>query len=214
MKAKRIKASDDALLDAASAAWASVLAENVDMWPTPLGMVKEVSPFLALSEDHGAIKSLQAAALHNGSTIAIRLQWSADKRDKIADLDSFVDGAAVLFPLVRGAPAATMGARGKPTNAWYWKANMPEPYEVVAEGFASVQRLKDKGGSDLKAVAVHRDGQWNLVLRRSLANADGLVKLAPGGSSKIAFAVWSGGNAERSGRKSFSGEFVDFEILK
>ena len=47
-----------------------------------------------------------------------------------------------------------------------------------------------------------------------IVRADGRLRLEPGGSTKIAFAVWSGGNAERSGRKSFSGEFVDFEILK
>ncbi|MCK2127384.1 ethylbenzene dehydrogenase-related protein [Thauera aromatica] len=212
MKAKRIDASNDALLDAASPAWASALGESMSMAQTPLMLTKEVSPFLALGQDHGAIENLQAAALHNGRMLAVRLQWAAPKYDRIVDLDSFVDGAAVLFPLVRGAPAVTMGAPGKPTNAWYWKANKPEPYEVVAEGFASVQRVA--GRSDLKAVAQYRDGQWNVVLGRSLGKADGLVKLEPGGSTKIAFAVWSGGNAERSGRKSFSGEFVDLEILK
>lgn len=212
MKAKRIDASNDTLLDAASPVWAGALGESVSMAPTPLMMVKEVSPFLALSQDHGAIGNLQAAALHNGRLLAIRLQWAAPKRDKLDDLDAFVDGAGVLFPVVRGAPAVTMGAPGKPTNAWYWKANTPQPYEVVAEGFASVHRLADR--SDLKAAAQYRDGQWHLVLARSLGKAEGLVKLEAGGSSKIAFALWSGGNAERSGRKSFSGEFVDFEILK
>ena len=38
------------------------------------------------------------------------------------DLDSFVDGVAVMFPTVSGASAVTMGATGKPVNAWYWKA--------------------------------------------------------------------------------------------
>lgn len=212
MKAKKIDASDDLLLDGASPIWANAPVESVAMVQTPIMLTKEVSSFLALSQDHGAITSLQAAALHNGQMLAIRLQWAAPKHDRIVDLDSFVDGAAVLFPLVRGASAVTMGARGKPTNAWYWKANMPEPYEVVAEGFASVERIAGRRG--LKAAALHRDGQWNLVLARSLGKPDGLVKLEPGGSTKVAFAVWSGGNAERSGRKSFSGEFADFEILK
>lgn len=212
MKAKRTDASNEALLDAASPAWADAPAESVTMAQTPLMLTKEVSPFLAQGQDHGAVGSLQAAALHNGRMLAIRLQWAAPKHDRIADLDSFVDGAAVLFPLARDAPAVTMGAPGKPTNAWYWKANAPGPYEVVAEGFAAVHRRAERG--ELKAAAQYRDGQWNLVLARPLGKADGQVKLEPGGSTKIAFAVWSGGNAERSGRKSFSGEFVDFEILK
>lgn len=214
MKVKRIDAGNDALLEVESSIWVGAETTEFKMWPTPLPLVAERSPFLALSEDHGTIASMRAAALHNGKSLALRLSWVADKHDKLVDLNAFVDGVAVLFPLVRGAPAATMGAKGKPTNAWYWKANAPEPYEVVAEGFASVQRLKDKTASDLKVAARHRDGEWNVVLRRSLGKPEGLVKLQPGGSSKIAFAVWNGGNAERSGRKSFSGDFVDFEILK
>lgn len=214
MKAKRIAANADVLLDVGASIWEGAEATNFSMWPTPLSMVAETSPFLALSEDHGVIKNLRVAAVHNGDMIAIRLNWAAAKQDKLSDLDSFVDGVAVLFPVVRGAPAATMGAKGKPTNAWYWKANAKDPFEVIAEGFASVQRLKDKTASDLKVAARHQDGEWSVILRRSLAARDGLVKLKPGGSTKIAFAAWNGGNAERSGRKSFSGEFVDFEILK
>lgn len=214
MKAKRIAANDDVLLDVGASIWGGAEVTDFSMWPTPLSMVAETSPFLARSEDHGVIKNLRAAAVHNGNMIALRLNWAAEKHDKLGDLDSFVDGVAVLFPTVRGAPAATMGAKGKPTNAWYWKANAIDPFEVVAEGFASVQRLKDKTASDLKVAARHQDGEWNVILRRSLVARDGLVKFKPGGGAKIAFAVWSGGNAERSGRKSFSGEFVDFEILK
>lgn len=214
MKVKRIQAGNDALLDFGLPAWGSAAATTFSMMATPLAMVRETSPFLALSEDHGGISRLDVAALHNGSMLAVRLRWAGDKHDQVVDMNSFVDGAAVLFPLARGASAVTMGAAGYPTNAWYWKANGEEPFEVVAEGFASVQRVKGKTASDLKAAAQHRNGEWNVILRRSLGAGDGIAKLVAGGSSKIAFAVWSGGNAERSGRKSFSGEFVDFELLK
>lgn len=214
MKVKRIEGSNDALLDLDSAAWSGAENTAFEMFPTPLAMVQEVSPFLAMSQDHGVIKRLEAAALHNGSMLAVRLKWAAPKHDKVVDLDSFVDGVGVLFPVVRGAPAMTMGAKGKPVNAWYWRANAKEPIEVLAEGFNLVQRMKDKAGSDLKAVAQHRSGEWSVILRRSLTAGNRLVKLWPGGSSKIAFSVWNGGNAERSGRKSFSGDFVDFEIRK
>lgn len=214
MKVKRIEGSNEALLDLDSTAWSGAESTAFEMFPTPLVMVQEVSPFLAMSQDHGVIKRLEAAALHNGSMLAVRLKWAAERHDKVLDLDSFVDGVGVLFPVGRGAPAMTMGAKGKPVNAWYWKANANAPMEVVAEGFAAVHRMKDKAGSDLRCAAQHRNGEWNVILRRSLSSANGLVKLQPGGSSKIAFAVWNGGNAERSGRKSFSGDFVDLEIRK
>lgn len=214
MKAKRIKVSDEALFDLDSPAWAGAEVERFPMFPTPLAMVKETSAFLALSQDHGQVENLEVAALHNGGMVAIRLKWAADKHDQLLGVDTFVDGVAVLFPLARGASAMTMGSPTKPANAWYWKANEDTPYEVVARGFGSVQRLKGAQASDLKAVAQHRDGHWQVVLRRSMAAGDGLVKLMPGRGSKIAFAVWDGGNAERSGRKSFSGDFMDFEIQK
>lgn len=214
MKAKRIEGSNDALLDLDAAIWSGAENAAFEMFPTPLAMVQEVSPFLALSEGHGVIRRLEVAALHNGSMLALRLKWASEKHDKVADLDSFVDGVGALFPVARGATAVTMGAKGKPVNAWYWKANAKEPMEIVAEGFSAVRRLKDNVGSDLKAVAQHRNGEWNVILRRSLATSEGLATLQAGGSSKIAFAVWSGGNAERSGRKSFSGDFVDFDIRK
>ncbi|NMG17189.1 ethylbenzene dehydrogenase subunit gamma [Aromatoleum bremense] len=214
MKAKRIEGSNDALLDLDAAIWSGAENAAFEMFPTPLAIVQEVSPFLALSEGHGVIRRLEVAALHNGSMLALRLKWASDKHDKVADLDSFVDGVGVLFPVARGATAVTMGAKGKPVNAWYWKANAKEPMEIVAEGFSAVRRLKDNAGSDLKAVAQHRNGEWNVILRRSLTSGEGFATLQAGGSSKIAFAVWSGGNAERSGRKSFSGDFVDFDIRK
>lgn len=212
MKVKRVDGASDALLDLDSTVWAGAESTAFVMHPTPLPMVQEVSPFLAISEGHGAIKRLEVAALHNGNMLALRLKWASEKHDKVVDLNSFVDGVGVLFPVARGANAVTMGAKGKPVNAWYWKADKKEPMEIIAEGFSAVRRMKGNVGSDLKAVAEYRNGEWNVILRRSLVSASELVKLKTGGSSKIAFAVWSGGNAERSGRKSFSGDFVDLEI--
>lgn len=214
MKVKRIEGGDSALLEFDSAVWSGAEVKTFDMVPTPLAMVQEVSPFLAISENHGAVQRLDVAAIHNGKALAIRLKWASEKHDKIQDLNAFADGVAVLFPVARGALAVTMGAKGKPVNAWYWKANAPTPYEVVAEGFSAVNRLKDKAGSDLRGVAQHHDGHWNVILRRSLAAGSELVKLQSGGSTKVAFAAWNGGNAERSGRKSFSGEFINLEIQK
>lgn len=214
MKVKRIDAGNDALLDLAASVWSGAEVTRLDMMPIPLVMVQDWSPFLARSEGHGANKSLDVAAVHNGGMLAVRLRWASEKHEALTDLNTFADGAAVLFPLVKGAPAMTMGAKGKPTNAWFWKANEKAPMEVVAEGFSAVQRLKDKAASDLKTVAQHQNGEWQVIFRRSLANSGGLAQLPIGGTGKIAFALWNGGNNERSGRKSFSGDFMDFQIQK
>lgn len=214
MKAYRIAASNAELLNPSSAKWGNVAAETVSLAPTPLAvMVGSVSPFLAMdSTDHGKIESVRVSAAHNGEVLAIRLSWTCGRHDSIKDLNEFVDGTAVLFPMSAAANAVTMGGKGAPVNAWYWKANH-QPYDVIAEGFGSSERRSAKI-SGLAAKGEYADGAWTVVLRRPLSAGRGHARFVPGKSSKIALAVWDGGNLERSGRKSFSGEFVALEIEK
>lgn len=212
MKALRLKVANEALLDPEAALWAKATPEKFPLLATPLGMVHELSPFVAISQGHGVTPALEAQAVHNGQMLAVRLTWASDKNDRVRDLDSFVDGVAVMFPTAPKVSAVTMGEKGKPVNAWYWKADAAKPYEVLAEGFRSVQRQTDNAGSDLAVAATHADGHWQVVFRRSLGARNGLVRFAPGKNSGIAFAVWAGANAERSGRKAYSGDFVPFEV--
>lgn len=214
MKANKVTAGDEALLDLNASVWSTTETTGFDMVATPLAMVEELSPFLARSDGHGAIKRLSVAAIHNDRMLAIRLAWRCGKHDTLVDLNTFVDGVAVLFPLTKNAIATTMGAKGDPVNAWYWKANAEHPREVMAEGFRSVVRLSDKTVSDLRTAARYADGEWNVIFRRSLKAGKELVHLTSGGATRVAFAAWSGGNAERSGRKSYSGEFVDLKLTK
>lgn len=213
MKVVRIKTGNDDLLKPDAAFWGQAKGEKVNMVPTPLAMVQELSPFLAISQGHGVTNELQVEAVHNGEMLALRLSWAADPRERMVDLDQFVDGVAVMFPTVSGASAVTMGAAGKPVNAWYWKADQKVPYEVLAEGYRFVQRQKDNAGSDLAASSVFKDGRWQVVFRRSLGARNGLVRFAAGKQSGIAFAVWAGANRERSGRKAYSGDFEALELL-
>lgn len=216
MKAYRIPASNAELLDPRSAKWQKVPAETVTLAPTPIAaLAGEVSPFLAVdSTDHGKIDRVDVSIAHNGESLAIRLSWKCEKHDAIKDLDQFVDGTAVLFPMSDAANAVTMGAKGAPVNAWYWKANHPrDPYDVIAEGFGSSERRSPKV-SGLTSAADYANGAWTVVLCRPLSAGRGHVRFIPGKPSRIAMAVWDGGNLERSGRKSFSGEFVTLDIEK
>ena len=212
MKAVRVKVANDELLKPEAAFWSQTATEKVALMPTPLAMVQELSPFLAISQAHGVTSEVQVQLAHNGEMLAVRLSWVADKRDIQRDIDNFVDGVGVMFPTVPNVSAITMGAAGKPVNAWYWRADKTVPYEILAEGFRFVQRQKDNAGSDLKVAAVHKDGRWQVVFRRSLGARNGLVRFTPGKPSGIAFAVWAGANSERSGRKAFSGDFMKLEL--
>jgi len=215
MKIVRVSDSAADLLQPDGAPWRALPALELAMVPTPLygnPAIEHVSPFLAQSTDHGTLRQLAVRAAHNGSVLAVHLTWAAAGHSRLVDLDEFVDGAAVMFPLDAAASALTMGAPGQRVNAWYWKADQPEVgIDVTAEGYGTSVR---HGGTEraVTAAALHRDGRWQLVLGRAM-NADAQrAAFVAGGATRIAFALWDGGNRERAGRKSFSGDFMPAEI--
>jgi DMSO reductase family type II enzyme heme b subunit len=215
MKALHYDTQDDALLDPMDTAWDKTAGESFDMVPAPVGLVKELSPFMALSTDHGKIKRVSVNALHNGRRLSIRLVWADDSPDtEIKDLDQFTDGAAVMFPMTKGANAITMGDEQNPVNAWFWKADSAEPHDVVAHGFGTSRRRPAKG-SGLRTASVYSDGRWFVVFQRSLRPTTGLadqVSFKPSTRIGIAVALWEGSNRERAGQKSISGEWTPFEV--
>jgi DMSO reductase family type II enzyme heme b subunit len=67
----------------------------------------------------------------------------------------------------------------------------------------------------LAATARHARGRWDVVVSRALngkSSPKGTVALTPGAVSKVAFAVWQGGNQERAGIKAFSPDWQDLQI--
>lgn len=213
MKVSKIKASDKDLADGSSFAWRNVKETTIELVPSPVGMAESVSPFMALSTDHGKVEAAKVRIANNGTTLSVRLSW-ADPDDDSApgDLDEFADGAAVMFPLVGGASALSMGSEGAPVNAWLWKADEAEPFDVVAQGYATSDRRAAEA-SGLKANATHVDGHWVLVFQRPLVAEGDFVSFAGGEDIGIAFAVWEGANKERAGQKSVSGDFVALKGL-
>ncbi len=213
MKVARTGESTAQLMNPDAGIWARSERRLFHMVPTPLNgnpAIKAISPFLEKSTDHGSIRELSVAGAHNGDFLALRLSWPSGKHDAIVDLDQFVDGAAVMFPLTPNASAVTMGSKGDPVNAWYWKANLHGvAFEVLAEGYGTSVRQRGEGKSQVKSAAVHKQGRWNVILSRPMDIGSRRARFAPGQAARMAFCLWDGGNRERAGRKSFSGDFVD-----
>jgi hypothetical protein len=100
--------------DPGSAIWDEVPAHVVPLIPQGgvLPNLTEVS-----------IPSLTVQAVHDGQTIAFRLEWPDDTRDAEAGRpDRFGDAAAIQFPVGDAQPNIAMGAAGHPANIWQWNA--------------------------------------------------------------------------------------------
>jgi len=213
MTTRKVNASADELLDPSAQVWKKAVVQQIDLSPAPLATVEERSPFLARSEGHGVIERVALSTLHNGKVIAMRLSWAdATRNDQLSDLNVFVDAVAVLFPLSKSTNALTMGSETDPANAWYWKANLKEPYDVLSMGFGQTVRRPGKQ-SLLQSASAYDGASWAVVLQRPLtAPGSGFVQFVPGKPAALAVAVWDGHNNERSGRKAISGDFQPMEI--
>lgn len=98
----------------------------------------------------GSVSRVRVRALHDGSWLAVRLEWEDETDDHNVTTSTFSDAAAVQFPAgeVRGSPM--MGNDGAPVDIVYFRAawqtadnmgelypNMPpiyHPPEAAAEG--------------------------------------------------------------------------------
>jgi len=213
-KVNRVRAKSQELLEVDGAVWAGLGALEIELVPAPVTMAASVSGQMALSRDHGKVRRVEARMAHNGETLSVRISWQdAQKDDKIEDLDRFTDGAAVMFPLLEDANSVTMGDAKQPVNAWLWKADRAEPFDVIARGYSTSQR-RPASSSRLATSALYRDGGWHLVFQRPLdrPGSGEFTRFVPGQASKIAFAIWEGSNAERAGQKSISGSFLELEL--
>lgn len=214
MKVPYINRHTDHFLDPQNELWGQIGAGRFELVPTPITMTEHLSAFMAMSTEHGKVDKIESRIAHNGKKISVHLSWEDKTRnDEIRDLDQFVDGVAVMFPLTDQADPMTMGDKKNPVNAWFWRANLAEPFDVIAHGFGTSERRSGKE-LGLSVASVHENGRWSVVFQRALRSgmfSDRQISFAPGKVAGISFAVWDGGNDDRSAQKSVS---VEWELLE
>jgi DMSO reductase family type II enzyme heme b subunit len=216
VKVKRQALNDKELADGRARAWSGVEEVQVKLVPSPIALTASVSPYMSKSIGHGKVDLLSVRMTHNGSVLSIRLSWpDPDKDDELGDLDQFADAVAVIFPIRPGATAMTMGSPDKPVNAWFWKADESDPFDVYAEGYSTSER-RQASVSGLTGNGFYDNGRWTVVFQRAMrpgeVSGEQFVLLDQDLDNSIAFAVWEGSNKERSGQKSVSGEFTGLSV--
>jgi hypothetical protein len=101
--------------DPTSEAWSQATAVEV-----PLSAQAVAKPVLTTS----SIRSISARALHDGTQIAILVEWDdSTVNDQMIRVQDFRDSVALQFPLVEGQPFFCMGQPGGEVNIWHWKAD-------------------------------------------------------------------------------------------
>ena len=214
MLVQRVDLKSEEILDPAAAVWRLARPSKVVLSPTPLDM--QPTEYVRVSwkgRPYGTAPSMRVSALHNGRELFFRLVWQDKSANgKIADINQFVDAAAVIFPVAPDAPLIGMGVEGKPVNAWFWRADWERPKNVAAEGMGTTKRRDDPA---LVSKSQHTRGRWQVVLSRSFSGKgapEGTVALKPGATSKVAFAFWQGSNQERAGIKAFSPDWQELQV--
>lgn len=214
VKAARVSASSDALLDPQGDAWRSLGRERIQMTATTLSQQPSEyvrAKWAALK--HGETKEIRVAAAHNAEAIFFRLEWDDATDDSHPnDMADFPDQAGVMLPIKADALIEQMGERFKPVNMWLWRADVETPYYVTATGHGTANRHAE---SPLSGRGAWRDGTWSVVISRPFhvrLPSEFVVPLAPGVVHKCTFAVWQGSNKERGGLKAYGPVWQTLEI--
>lgn len=223
MQARYVAQLDPGTLTADSPVWSESVAEVVALLGTPVGLQPtEVIRTAWLTKAIGAVSEVQASAVHDGRTLAFRLEWAdATENRELGDTTAFIDGAGVLLPGAPGAagaggapaaPLMTMGAPTLPVNAWYWRADEDgEGRQVVAEG---VGTTRPAGPDQVRGRGVWRAGRWHVVISRAMTveNAEPVAQIKIGEKTAFGVAVWEGSVGERAGIKAFSGDWRELVL--
>ena len=176
-----------------------------------------------------SVKAVRVKVAHNGTEIAIFLEWSDPSMETEIEVSAtHTDQAAVMFPLNPGAelPPITMGGENHPVNIWQWKAVWQpslkakkkhslndarvaltanprrSPVEDLnAEGFST---LTTQDEQDVLGGGSWEKETWRVVFKRALISPDN-ADVQFRSSVPMAVAVWNGGNGERNGQKGLAG---------
>jgi cytochrome c oxidase cbb3-type subunit 2 len=151
--------------------------------------------------------AVSAQALHDGTTLLLRLNWH--------DLNETKEGTpdAIAVALMADARAKWVSGslRGWPSSGSpeldliYWAAGWPE----AKEGSGLSLTAPEKWSGSRPASATYADGEWTLLIRRPLQpDFEKGVSLAKEGRVGIGLMAWEGSNNEQ-GRHRSNSSWID-----
>lgn len=128
--------------DPTASYWSSAPAGKVTLMAQPM-----VTPMPeALRTD-----SITVQAVHDGTTLAVRLQWADTEVSEAGGLGQFSDAVALEFPLdgTKPLPPVMMGTTGQPVHLFHWRAQYQRDVE---KGKPEIKDLYPNASVDMYAM--------------------------------------------------------------
>jgi len=156
------------------------------------------------------VSDVRLKSVYNEKEIGFLLVWddpSPSKKNEEAG--TFEDQMAIQFPseLYAGSkkPYFLMGDEKKSVNLWTWKAEQNIFVESNANGIDK-EREQGKESQLVVGVGTYKDGQYRVVMKRSLATEDvkNDIQFAVGTFVPVAFHAWDGTNGEAKSKRAIS----------
>ncbi|MFD1596432.1 ethylbenzene dehydrogenase-related protein, partial [Haloplanus litoreus] len=185
---------DAALAGPDASGWSQVPAADVALSSAPSDVPDAADT---------SIERIHVQAARSGDVFHVRLQWDDPTRNVSVDSPrTFADAVAVQFPVdTSSRPPIAMGGADNRVNVWYWSGN-GATQELLAGGAGTTTTFP---APTIDANATYANGTWTVVYSRELTTESAnRTTLDSDDRLDVAFAVWDGGNAERSGRKAVS----------
>jgi hypothetical protein len=113
------------LVAAKVAADVSVPDPDAAYWQTAARGAIELTaqPMINPRPESATTSQLVVQAVHDGTTIAFRIQWQDPDRSEAGRLGEFSDALAIEFPVKRdGTTPVMMGAKDQPVHIYHWRA--------------------------------------------------------------------------------------------
>ena len=156
------------------------------------------------------VKGVQVQALYNMEAIALRFSWddpTFTEPDPDAEIDQ--DALAVQFPveISKGTkrPYFLMGDSDRAVNLWKWGTGQSGVMEFNAKGMDYLEE-QSSSGQEVEGSVLYKNGQYQLVMTRSLetGDIDEDIQFVPGEFISIAFFIWDGFNYETGKQMAIS----------